>query len=210
MSRIDWNRFARTGELTTVQFEQERAATVVLVIDDRQSADRSRSPDEPSAVEYAAYAAEHVAAPLLARNDPIGVALLAGGVYLPPAPGRAQSLRVTRLLDGADPSGTRSITREPDGRSIRRHLPDHAQVAFFTPLLDDQAVETADLFEAHGHPVTLISPDVTGDSPGGRLAGLDRAGRVRTLREGRVRVVDWSPTEPLQAAVERDSRGWSR
>lgn len=210
MSRIDWNRFARTGELTTIQFQQERAATVVLVIDDRQSADRSRGPDEPSAVEYGAYAAEHVAAPLLARNDAVGAALLDGGAYLPPDTGRAQSLRVARLLDGAEPSGTRSIARRADGGSIRRHLPDHAQVALFTPLLDDQAVETADLFEAHGHPVTLISPDVTGDTPGGRLAGLDRAGRVRSLREGRVRVVDWSPTEPLRAAVERDSRGWSR
>jgi uncharacterized repeat protein (TIGR01451 family) len=209
MSRIDWNRFARTGELTTIEFQQERAATVVLVVDDRPAVDQARSSHDPTAAEYAAYAAEHVAGPLLRANDAVGVARLGDGTYLPPTTGRAQQLRVARLLDGDEPSGTRSLGIRTDGSSIRSHLPSTAQVVFLTPLLDDTAVTTAERFEAHGHPVTVLSPDVTGDSPGGRLARLDRERRIRSLRESRVRLVDWPPDEPLQAAVERASRGWS-
>lgn len=36
--RIDWNRRARTGELATVEFREERAASVVLVVDTRSEA----------------------------------------------------------------------------------------------------------------------------------------------------------------------------
>jgi len=38
LTRIDWNRRARTGELTTVEFREERAATVVILVDCRRSA----------------------------------------------------------------------------------------------------------------------------------------------------------------------------
>jgi uncharacterized protein (DUF58 family) len=38
MHRIDWNRYARTGSLTTVEYREENAATVVLLVDARQVA----------------------------------------------------------------------------------------------------------------------------------------------------------------------------
>jgi uncharacterized repeat protein (TIGR01451 family) len=51
LARIDWARLARTGELTTVDFREERAAETVIVLDTRTEAYVADADDE-SAVEH--------------------------------------------------------------------------------------------------------------------------------------------------------------
>ncbi|WP_331714211.1 DUF58 domain-containing protein, partial [Halobacterium sp. CBA1126] len=38
LSHVDWHRLARTGDLSTVEYREERAATVVAVVDGREAA----------------------------------------------------------------------------------------------------------------------------------------------------------------------------
>jgi uncharacterized protein (DUF58 family) len=86
LSRIDWNRYARTGDLTTVEFHEERAASVVCCIDARPPAYRGRG-DEPHAVSYSVAAAEEILSALLDARDRVGVAAF-GRDLLWLAPGR--------------------------------------------------------------------------------------------------------------------------
>ncbi|WP_224448469.1 DUF58 domain-containing protein [Haloprofundus salilacus] len=213
--RIDWRRYARTGELSTVEFRETRAATVVLVVDGRQESHVADHDGALDAVSLSEYAAERVAGVLLGKSNRVGVARLGGtGGYVAPATGRTQTVRVGRfLVDGpaALPDGT--VVRGT-GRhrlaSIRERFPRDAQVIFFSPLADDEAVEFARRFEAYGHRTTVLAPDVTPETPGGTLARLDREERLRDLRSRGVRVAEWSPDEPLHVAVERGSKGWAR
>jgi len=64
LSRVDWNRLARTGELSTVQYREERAATVVAIVDAREQSHVADA-DGESAVEYGVEAAGGVASALL-------------------------------------------------------------------------------------------------------------------------------------------------
>ncbi|KTG08827.1 hypothetical protein AUR64_13490 [Haloprofundus marisrubri] len=213
--RIDWRRYARTGELSTVEFRETRAATVVLVVDGRKQSHIADHDGALDAVSLSEYAAERVAGVLLGESNRVGVARLGGtGGYVAPRAGRTQSVRVSRfLVDGAAalPSGTvvRGVGRHRLD-SIRKRLPRDAQVIFFSPLADDEAVEFARRFEAYGHRTTVLTPDVTPETPGGTLARLEREERLHDLRSHEVRVAEWSPDEPLHVAVSRGSKGWVR
>ncbi|WP_254274033.1 DUF58 domain-containing protein [Haloarcula marina] len=227
MRRIDWKRFARTTELATVEYRERSAATVVLLVDARYH--RSARPESPTAAQFCAYAAERLAATFLAENDRVGAARFGGDAYLTPGAGRTQQRRLTEFVresvDGsmADGSATTVLT-EPRGgdtspasvkerervERLSRRVPGEAQVVFCTPLLDEEAADAAKRLAARGHAVTVISPDLTDTgTPGGTLAEFDRDERLDDLRRT-VRVVDWTPTDPLAAALARASAGWSQ
>ncbi|MFC3478328.1 DUF58 domain-containing protein [Halobacterium litoreum] len=214
LSRVDWKRLARTGDLSTVQFREERAASVVAVVDTR---DRSHVADDAGedAVEYSVEAAGGVASALLDSGDQVGVAAFGPHwAWLQPGLGREHRARVREML-----ATDRGFARDPPDRRflggivfrrLRKHLPGDAQVVFCSPLVDDNAVEYVRRLEASGHPVTVVSPDVTGDGTfGQQVAMLERAARIRSLRKGGVRVVDWTTDEPLALAVATAERGWS-
>jgi uncharacterized repeat protein (TIGR01451 family) len=60
LSRIDWRRFGKTGELTTVRFREERAARTVVVVDARPVARTTPSAGYPNGAELSAYAGERL------------------------------------------------------------------------------------------------------------------------------------------------------
>lgn len=74
LNRVDWRRFARTGELSTVEFREDRAATVAVVVDAAAATFRRPGPDAPAAVEYALYAAEGAFEALLERDARVALA----------------------------------------------------------------------------------------------------------------------------------------
>ncbi|QLH79314.1 DUF58 domain-containing protein [Halosimplex rubrum] len=245
-SRVDWNRYASTGELTTVTYRESKAATVVFVVDGRLQ--RRAAPGEPDARDLCGYAAVRLADDLLDQGTQVGASVLstAGAGYfetrgaLEPATGTEQSLRLRALLRTklgvtVDDLGTavgRSFAvatgdAEAAGRSGRsgggrglldgRHrltdeVPAGAQVVFVSPLLDDGAVRAVERLVAHEHATTVVSPDLTGrESVGAVVDRLRRAARVRSVTGARrARVVDWSPDEPLQIAVDRAAARWER
>ncbi|UPV73663.1 DUF58 domain-containing protein [Halorussus limi] len=60
ISRIDWRRFAKTGDLTTVRFREERAARTVVVVDARPVARTTPSAGYPNGAALSVYAAERL------------------------------------------------------------------------------------------------------------------------------------------------------
>lgn len=213
--RIDWSRLASTGELATLEFREERAATVVLLIDSRAKAYRAPAAEESNAVERSVDAAAEAFSALLDAGDRVGVAAFGPGeCWVPPDTGSDHRTAVRRTL-ASDPAlaptpsderflPTTWLTR------FRRRLPADAQIIFFSPVTDNYAVSVARRLDAYDHPVTVISPDpTTSDTPGHKLARVERANRLSRLRANGIRVVDWPDGEQLAGQLERSARRWS-
>ncbi|WP_321112661.1 DUF58 domain-containing protein [Halorussus salinisoli] len=221
MSRIDWKRYAKTQELTTVDFRETRAATVMMVVDVRTPAHVARREGEPDAVELGAYAAERLVEAFVRRNDRVGLALFGPeGRYLEPGGGDDQVARVRAELESTPPprdygagffdTKRRKRAHESRFETLRKRMPDAAQVVFLSPMADDYAVDVAERFRAYGHAVTVVSPAVSGSgTPGGAIEGIERDQRLADVRGGGIRVVDWSPDEPIRTAVSKATARWS-
>lgn len=206
MTRVDWSRLARTGELSTVEFREERMATVVLVLDARQSAYRSDSEGTP-ALEHAIDAARSLTTSLLGDGHQVGIAAFgAEPCWLAPTTGEDQRAAIRRLLathPGVKPTPPSSqIVVSRRVRELRRQLPANAQVILLTPLIDDYIATIAGRLDAYGHAATVLSPDITGgETPGQRLARTERGLRIERLRGNQIPVIDWAPTDPLEQAL---------
>jgi uncharacterized repeat protein (TIGR01451 family) len=215
LSRIDWRRAARTGEYATLQFRPERATTVVLILDTREVAYRAPTSETLSAVERSVKAAGRAFTSLLSTGDRVG--LLSYGpteFWLPPGAGNGQRASARKALAThpafAPTPGTGPFFPGLRLRRLRRRLPADAQIILFTPLADDYIVSMARRLDAYGHLVTVVSPDTTaGRTDGQRLARVERSLRCSQLRSANLRVVDWSPNEPIAPAIERAQRRWS-
>jgi len=218
MSRIDSKRWARTGELATVEFREERAASVVLAVDARAAAYRSRAAGEPNAVAHGLAGAEQLFAALDERRDFVGLAALGREFcWLPPDAGSGHRSRMRRLLSTHPTlspvpprNGTPDATDE-QAALLRKRLGRDTQVVVLSPLVDDGILRTVLALEAAGHSATVVSPDATADgSAGERLARVERANRIHSLREAGVPVVDWDPTEPLGTVLlDERRRRWA-
>lgn len=214
-SRIDWNRYARTGDLTTIEFREERAATVALAVDARRVA--YRGPDEsPHAVSRAVSGARLLFDELVGARNTVGVAGFGREFcWLEPGSGPEHRARAHRFLTEHE---TFSSRRPEDGTALdeqastfRSHLPDGAQVVLFSPLCDEAMVETVRRLELDGPAVTVIRPDPTDrGTVGRRLARVEERNRTGALRDAGVRVVTWGPDDSLAAAFDAASRRWSR
>ncbi|WP_339103464.1 DUF58 domain-containing protein [Haloterrigena salinisoli] len=216
LSQIDWNRRARGQELTTITFREERSATVMLAVDTRT--DAYRRPDETGrhAVDRSIEAAVAVFDALDAGGNNVGLAGFGPHQqWLSPGSGPDHRARARRLLAtdpafGLSPPESSKSMLYVQRQRFRSRMPSDSQVVLFTPLCDDDIVRTAQLLEADGHLVTVVSPDPTGrETPGERVAAVERTVRVSTLRGAGIRVVDWPADESLAATLERSRRRWS-
>lgn len=222
MNRVDWNRLARTGELTTVQFREERAAQVVLVVDARPEAYWSRASDERHAVERSVSAAGQLFSALQSAGDRVGVAALGPEpCWLPPGAGRDHAAEARRLFATHEAfaypppdsdRARRELAIEPahesvDLASLRARLPSDAQLVVFSPLCDDAVVAAVRRLDAAGYPVAVVSPDPTAEATRGeRLARRQRRTRLRELGRERVAVYDWGPDESLADVLATEWR----
>jgi len=225
MNRIDWNRLARTGELTTVDYRRERAVTVVVVVDARPEAAVASAPDAPDAVDLNAYAAHRAAMALLEAGNRVGVSVFGRqSDWLEPGAGGAHERRVRESI-GAAPAaaegrsslfreetafdGGRRIVGDDDVRTLREGMPGNAQALVVSAATDDFPVDLATELGVHGHDVTVLSPDVTsGGSVGSRIAALDRTVTLSRVRDREARTIDWDPEEPLSLSIARATEGW--
>jgi uncharacterized repeat protein (TIGR01451 family) len=213
--RIDWNRHARTRELATLLFREERAATVVLLVDTRAQAFRTSAPGSPHAVARSVAAAGDLFEGLLAGGDRVGLASFGPReCWIAPSAGSTHRERVRRVLAESEAFGYDPPEEDylPVDRltELRRRAPVDAQFVLLSPLTDDYIAKVARRLQAYGYPVTVISPDVTsGGSEARQLAAVERQTRLNELREADLRVVDLGDDEQLSVAVERASAGWS-
>lgn len=232
IGRVDWNRYASTGELSTVEFHEEEAATVVVVVDDRASVRAVAAPGERDAGERARAAAEALATELLSVGDRVGLAVKDSGGgfvrprddgreletsptryratsegYLPPrGAGAAQETAIRRYLAARDEPPTDLPVSQAGfwfADELADRFPAAAEVVLVSPLTDDEPVAAAEAWLARGHAVTVVSPDPTPASVGGEVERTRRRERRSRLRRAGARVVDWDGTERLAAAVER-------
>jgi uncharacterized repeat protein (TIGR01451 family) len=208
LSRIDWNRKAKTGDLSTVDFREERAAAVVVLIDAREEAYRAPDGERASAVERSVGAAGALYVALTDEENPTGIAALAPeSCWLAPGVGTAHRARVRDLL-ATHPALSPTPPDDPffpsiRVRRLRRRLPSDAQLVVCSPLCDDYVVTLLQRLNAAGHRVTVLSPDPTSEAtPGQRVAHTERTLRLSTLRAAGIPVVDWGG-ESLAAALAR-------
>jgi uncharacterized protein (DUF58 family) len=219
LSRVDWNRAARTDELATLQLREERAATVVVLVDARPAAYVAPGSDSPNAVERSVDAGARLADAMLSAGDRVGAAAFSPlDCWVAPGTGTAHraELRETFATDAAlgptpPPEPDRGFSPTLWQRTLRRRLPTDAQLLLFSPFVDDAPVRLARRLDAAGHLVTAVSTDPTGGAtPGARLSAVERDVRLTRLRSGGVRAVDWPAADPLAVATDRAARRWSR
>jgi len=221
LKRVDWRRYAKTGDLATVNFREQRAATVMLLIDNRPAAYRARSADDHHAVEHAVTAAGQVFGALVSNGDRVGITTLGNEeLWVAPSAGQAalsearHFLATHPALRYDPPEDVPELAIRPDHEPVdaaatMARMPDNSQIVAFSPLCDDGVVSALERFEVAGHETTVVAPDVTrGDTTGHRLARTQRANRLGVLRDAGVRVLDWDPSKSLtQVLIAENRRG---
>jgi uncharacterized protein (DUF58 family) len=208
MTRIDWNRRARTGELTTLEFRRERATRVVVLVDVQPAARAGHHPAAADAVERSVDATQRLFPALLADGHVAGIAAFGPReCFLPPDTGVAHRQRARELL-ATDPAFNEPATPELQHRTwgarLREQLPADAQLLLFSPLLDPRTVRVVREFEAHGYPTTVVSPDPTAAAtPTQRLMRARRRLTMTDLRQAGVPVLDWAPGASIETVIKR-------
>ena len=206
MHRIDWKRYARTGELTTMEFREEHRTAVVLCLDARQDAIRAAASTEPHAVAYCVAAAQQVLSTLEQQSEQVGVAIFGTEFdWYPSSAGREQYAQIEQLL--IDHEYDQPIPLDADDTTVSStkqvyqliaQTQGNVEIVVFSPLIDAFGETVAQQLEAQGYAVTVISPDVTTDTTvSEEFVGIERANRIQILRSRNVPVADWSPEKPL-------------
>lgn len=212
LARVDWKRLARTGELTTIEYREERAASVVVLVDARAGAFVGPTRSADHAVARSVAGAATLVGGLLDDGDRVGLAALSGTpCWVPPAAGTNQRARLREALGTHRAFGATPPSSDVDAAAalarLRARLSAGTTVVFLTPLVDDWPISVVQRLRADGVAVTLVSPDPTGGATvGTRLARIERATRVSALRSRGVTVVDWGREDPLELALARRSR----
>ncbi|WP_440992004.1 DUF58 domain-containing protein [Haloarchaeobius baliensis] len=215
LGRIDWNRYAATGELTTTEYREERATSVLVAVDARRTA--YRGPEgETHAVVRCVAGARRLVDVLDGTRNPVGIVGF-GRSYclLEPDTGREHTRRAHRILATHETFDSRrptdSVDFEAQATQLRSTLNERTQLVLLSPLCDDDIVRFARRLQVAGHGVTVITPDPTDEgSDGRRLARVERRNREMELRDAGVRVVLWSDDQALETALDRAARRWSR
>ncbi|WP_436923881.1 DUF58 domain-containing protein [Halosimplex amylolyticum] len=207
LSSVDWNRYAKEGELATRQFDQPRTVKVVLLVDARRKAYVTAGENRRPAVDVCAHAAGALAGGLANAGCHVGLAALSPrNCWVPPASGRTHRERLHDALTTHDAFGWRPPDASQTGDGVAgsapvddgfdrllAQLPGDAQVVFCSPFVDERAVEVARALDARGHDVTVASPDVTAsDSAYRRLAATERRLALDECRRAGVSVVEWT------------------
>jgi len=213
LRRIDWNQYASTRELSTLQFRTEQAAAVVLVADVRPVAYVRSQPAENHAADRCLDAVSRLFVTLLDADHRVGIATLGPDFWLAPNDG---SEHRNRALDALASEPALSPSRFGDDFPLRlrahqllQRMPATTQVFLCTPLVDDAVEVPVQLLESAGHEVVVVSPDPTSmETAGGVVTALERRHRISRIHGYGVPVVDVGPEESLDVVLARI--GWSR
>ncbi|MEY7848172.1 DUF58 domain-containing protein [Natrarchaeobius sp. A-rgal3] len=218
LNRIDWNRHARTGELATIEFHQERAARVLVLVDARKAAYVAPSAGAVHAVERSTDAAARIAATLLESGDTVGLGAIGPTAraergesdvcWLPPASGSRHRIRFREALAThpqfspvAPPREGRWVSQL---RTLQRRLSAETQIVLLTPLADRASLVLARRLASHGHAVTVVSPDPTAETTTGQqLSRVARRVRRFDLQRSGIPVVDWGRTDSIDEVFAR-------
>jgi uncharacterized protein (DUF58 family) len=212
---VHWRASLRWQRLYVTQYQQERNADVVLMLDSlAEFGDGAETTLDVSVRAVAALAAAY-----LERKDRVGF-IEYGGFFRSVRPGSGRR-HYERVLDSvfraevAFSYVTRDIALVP-----RRVLPAQALVIAVSPLLDARFEKAVVNLAARGYDVVILSPSPVSlarraapDSPtvdlACRLWTIERREHADGLRRLGLAVVDWDPTQALDVALDglaRDRR----
>lgn len=206
---VNWRASLRWQRLYVTQYQQERNADVVLMLD--SLAEAGEAP--VTTLDVSIRAAASLAAAYLQRKDRVGF-IEYGGFFrsVRPGSGRLQYERVLEALFRADVHFswvTREIALVP-----KRVLPPQALVIAISPLLEPRFEKAVLDLAARGFDVVFVSPSpiplvrrAMPTSPtvdlACRLWAIERRARADALRRLGLPIVEWDPTEPLDVALDR-------
>ncbi len=216
LSRIDWKHRAKTGEFITLEFREERTASVVILIDARRQSYVAMGENEPHAVSYSVFASEQLFNSLLASRDSVGLAAIGRDTcWLTPGAGDEHIARARKILTQHQTlSPIPPFKDEYDPvqlNHIEKRLGKATQVLILTPLNDDYIVDAAHKMDEGGNSVSVISPDVTTENTTGRkIAKIERDERMSKLRQAEIPVVDWSVDTPLAKVLAHTKEKWTQ
>jgi uncharacterized protein (DUF58 family) len=209
---VNWRASLRWQRLYVTQYQQERNADVVLMLDSLAEA------GEPPAttLDVSVRVAASLAAGYLARKDRVGF-IEYGGFFrsVRPGSGRRQYERVLDALLRADilfSYVTRDIALVP-----KRVLPPQALVIAISPLLESRFEKAVLDLAARGFDIVIVSPspiplvrrdvaDARTVDLACRLWTIERAAHADMLRRLGIAIVEWDPGEPLDVALDRIAR----
>ena len=206
---VNWRASTRLGSLFVTRYQQERNADVVLMLDTLSQAGAGAT----STLHASLRATASLAAAYLARKDRVGL-IEYGGVlrWVRPGSGRLAFERLLETLVRASVTFTfvaKSLDAVP-----RRILPAQALVIAVSPLLDARFIAAARDLAGRGFDVVVLAVDPVVATRAAlvrsavvdtacRLWAVERRLHVALLRASGLRVVEWSPDEPLELALSR-------
>lgn len=232
VKRIDWRQYAKTDELATIEFREQHAAHVAVLTDSRPPTHAAADPTAPTGATLSAYAAtvaidvlidegHHVSLGALGITDPqtdmgppAWVSSDEGGSFATHATAVCNAAATavdaedeeTKTADSSPTPGPHTATRADGGvdwQRLRSLVPTGAQVLLCTPATDEAIVDLVESLRGDGHEVTVLSPQTTPETVGGRTVAIQRAVRLDRLRFLGATVVDWDRTEKLPVALAR-------
>lgn len=129
INRIDWRRYAKTGDLTTVEFNEQRTTAVMVVLDLRDEMRRSPHAGHPDGIELTAYAGYALFEELINAGHKVGISsvgvnaqllgpeiqrLKGGWAWVEPGTGSDTKARVDKLYETLQEHLFQSETTVPD------------------------------------------------------------------------------------------------
>jgi len=222
--RINWRASARAREDELLLNEQrsELGADTMILLDARPIS--NIGPKEDSTVTSSVHAAISISDKLLKDRNRVGlitVGLFTDRIY--PGYGRRQYNKLILSLIKVRPG--EFVTFENIARYLRFHFSNLALVILVSPLTDDESFNAAADIARMGYELMVVSPnplDFSSVKPRryGRnyraekisleLSQLVRKTNILQLRKINIVVVDWRKNEPLDHALSKNMRAWSR
>lgn len=204
---INWKATARKVRLIVNEFEQERVADVIILLDARERSDVAIN--GISLFEHSVRAALALARYCTAQGNRVG--LLIYGKYLDwtwPGFGRWQREKLLRAIASAG-KGDKAVFEDLENLPTRL-LPAGSQLVFVGPLLESDVKTILDL--RLRYEVLCIAPNpVLFESAflartletelALRLEHLRRRALLVRLRRAGIRVVDWDVSQPLAGII---------
>ncbi len=205
---VNWRASRRFQRLYVTQYQQERNADVVLMLDSLTELGETPA----TTLDVSIRAAASLAAAYVERKDRVGF-IEYGGIFrtVRPGSGRRQYERVLDTLHRAEVTFsyvTRDIALVP-----KRLLPPQALVIAISPLVEPRFEKAVVNLAARGFDVVIVSPSpiplvrrTAGSSPtvdlACRLWTIERRAHADALRRLGITVVEWDPSTPLDVALD--------
>ncbi|HKZ49332.1 MAG TPA: DUF58 domain-containing protein [Thermoplasmata archaeon] len=205
---INWKASARFGRLFTNEFEGERSADAVIVLDARAEADVG--PAGASTVELGVRAAVSLSATILHAQNRVGLIVQRDVIdWVYPGYGKRQLYRIVDHLLHVRSGGEWPL--EHVVWVVSRFFPRQCQLILVTPLVDRRALDNVITLAAHGFDLLVVAPSpleveraMYREDPyvdaSYRVLRLERDNLVADLRRYAT-VVEWDGVTPLAAAL---------